>query len=95
MVSFFSLHIYLMIYFDYFDFSEDSGKTDSDLDEPWIMTVRGPNSIKPLLNSASESNIASPSQLSKKIQQNGSLQSKKLSNQKSNIVESNVSVKYI
>lgn len=57
------------------------------------MTVRGPNSIKPLLNSPSESNVASPSQMSKKTQQNGSLQSKKLSNQKSNIVESNVSVK--
>lgn len=82
------------MYCDFFEFSEDSGKTDSDLDEPWIMTVRGPNSMKSLVNSSPESNIASPSQLSKKIQQNGSLQSKKLSNQKSNSVESNVSIKY-
>lgn len=57
------------------------------------MTVRGPNSLKPLLNSTPESNAASPSQfLSKKSQQNGSLQSsKKSSNQKSN-VESSVSI---
>ncbi|XP_075212933.1 germinal centre kinase III isoform X3 [Lycorma delicatula] len=27
--------------------SEESGKPDSDLDEPWIMTVKGPHSIKP------------------------------------------------
>lgn len=84
-----------MICYGYFGFSEDSGKTDSDLDEPWIMTVRGPNSMKSLLNSSSESNIASPSQLPKKNQQNGSLQPKKLSSQKSNSVESNVSIKYI
>lgn len=76
----------------YFDFREDSGKNDSDLDEPWIMTVRGPNSLKPLLNSNPESSSASQSQLlSKKTQQNGSLQSsKKSSNHKSNNVESNV-----
>lgn len=56
------------------------------------MTVRGPNSLKPLLNSNAESSADFQSQvLSKKSQQNGSLQSKKTSNQKSNIVESNVS----
>lgn len=56
------------------------------------MTVRGPNSLKPLLNSTPESSSASPSQLlSKKTQQNGSLQSsKKSSNNKSNVVETNV-----
>lgn len=56
------------------------------------MTVRGPNSLKPLLNSTPESSSASPSQLmSKKNQQNGSLQpSKKSTNNKSNVVESNV-----
>lgn len=27
--------------------SEESGKPDSDLDEPWIMTVKGPHAIKP------------------------------------------------
>jgi len=56
------------------------------------MTVRGPNSLKPLLNSAAESSSASQLQLlSKKTQQNGSLQSsKKSSNHKSNNVESNV-----
>lgn len=57
------------------------------------MTVRGPKSLKPLLNSNAESSADFQSQLlSKKSQQNGSLQSsKKTSNQKSNIVESNVS----
>lgn len=55
------------------------------------MTVRGPNSIKPLLTSTIETNP--PSQiLSKKTQQNGSLQSfKKSLSQKSNSVDSNVS----
>lgn len=79
----------------YFNFSEDSGKNDSDMDEPWIMTVRGPNSIKPLLTSTAEANP--PSQmLSKKTQLNGSLQSSKKSfNQKSNIAEINVSVTLI
>jgi len=84
--------IFLFGFYNFdFDFREDSGKNDSDLDEPWIMTVRGPNSLKPLLNSTPESSSASPSQLlSKKTQQNGSLQSsKKSSNHKSN-VESNV-----
>lgn len=72
----------------YFNFSEDSGKPDGDLDDSWIMTVRGPNSIK----SPSESNASFPSEwLSKKTHQNGSLQSsKKSSHQKSN-VESSVS----
>lgn len=54
------------------------------------MTVRGPNSIKAPLNSTPESSVSSKS---KKTQQNGSLQSsKKTTNQKSNIVESNVSM---
>ncbi|XP_025190366.1 serine/threonine-protein kinase 26 [Melanaphis sacchari] len=76
---------------------EDSGKNDSDLDEPWIMTVRGPNSLKPLLNTTAESSSASQSQLlSKKTQQNGSLQSsKKSSNHKSNNVEPNLIVSHI
>jgi hypothetical protein len=58
------------------------------------MTVRGPNSMKPLKNSTAESSsFASLQLLSKKTQQNGSLQSsKKSSSQKSNIVESNVSI---
>ncbi|VVC38062.1 Hypothetical protein CINCED_3A004767 [Cinara cedri] len=71
---------------------EDSSKNDSDLDEPWIMTVRGPNSIKPMLTSAAETNPSSQ-MLSKKMQQNGSLRSSKKSfNQKYNIAESNVNV---
>lgn len=62
------------------------------------MTVRGPNSLKPLLNANIKSSVDFQSQLlSKKSQPNGSLQSfKKKSNQKSNIVESNVSaIKYL
>lgn len=58
------------------------------------MTVRGPNSMKPLMNSSAESSSAASLQLlSKKNHQNGSLQSsKKSTSQKSNIVESNVSI---
>jgi len=70
---------------------EDSGKMDSDLDEPWIMTVRGSHSIKTQMNTLTPESSTS---LSKKTPQNGSLQSsKKSSNHKSNI-ESDVSTFY-
>lgn len=39
--------IYFKRFFYHCFFSEESGKPDSDLDEPWIMTVKGPHSIKP------------------------------------------------
>jgi len=75
---------------------EDSGKTDSDLDEPWIMTVRGPNSLKPLLNSTPEANAASMSlPLSKKTQQNGSMQSTKKSTNQKSIVESSLIISHV
>lgn len=71
-----------------FHSSEDSGKTDSDLDDSWVMTVKGPNSFK----TSPELNTFSPEWLSKKTHQNGSLHSKKSSQQKSN-VEPSVSLK--
>lgn len=71
---------------------EDSGKMDSDLDEPWIMTVRGSHSIKTQLNTLTPESSTS---LSKKTPQNGSLQSsKKSSNHKSNI-ESDLIVTHV
>ncbi|BES89068.1 serine threonine-protein kinase [Nesidiocoris tenuis] len=33
--------------------SEESGKAEGELDEPWIMTVKGPHGLKPLLQSSS------------------------------------------
>jgi len=59
---------------------------DSDLDEPWIMTVKGSHSIKTQLNPTPESST-SPS---KKTQQNGSLHSSK----KSSNIESDVNTFY-
>lgn len=64
----------LIVFF--FFFREDSGKTDSDLDDSWVMTVRGPNSLKTTPEFTSE-------WLSKKSHQNGLLHSKKSSQQKS------------
>ncbi|XP_039278966.1 LOW QUALITY PROTEIN: serine/threonine-protein kinase 26 [Nilaparvata lugens] len=59
--------------------SEESGKPDSDLDEPWVMTVKGPHSIKP--PPVEETNA-----VNKKVHNgSGPLQSKPVNHKDSNL----------
>ncbi|RZF34741.1 hypothetical protein LSTR_LSTR007793 [Laodelphax striatellus] len=58
--------------------SEESGKPDSDLDEPWVMTVKGPHSIKPPVEETNSVN--------KKVHNgSGPLQSKPVNHKDSNL----------